>query len=295
MKPFLYLLPLILIGCSTVEPGNVGVETSWGHVTGTVYSEGTHATGPGTDLHEMSVRMQNLEEQDIPCRAKDNVAVAVDVTVSYTLDRAAAAKVYKQLGDNYAALAVLPATRSVVRDAVASVEALQAAQQRPQLEQNVERELRESLAQTLRNQHLPINAVHIDSVQLRNLDLPRTLTASIEAIQRQRNAALEREQALVTAQQEAARLRVEAEGRNAVAILEAQRQAEVRRIMGDSEASYNRTVSPSLTAQLVELRRIDAQRAILENPNAHLVILGGGGGGGGGSPIVLQAPPLTAQ
>ena len=273
-----------------VEPGNVGVETDWGRVTGEVQGEGTQLTGPGIDLHEMSVRLQNLEETDIPCRSKDNVSVMVDVTVSYVLNRGAAAKVYKQLGDDYATLLILPATRSTVRDAVAGVEALAVAQSRGGLETAVEAQLRASIAVTLRNQHLPTGALRIDSVQLRNVDLPRTLTESIESIQRQRNQALERAQALATAQQEAERARAEQEGRNRVALLAVQNQADVRRIAGESEAQYNRAVSASMTPTLVELRRIAAQEAIARNPNAQLVVLGGGGGSSQ-MPIVLQTPP----
>ena len=79
MRNLVAIIALSLMGCTTVESGNVGVELSWGHVTGEVFGDGTHQTGPNTDLHIMSVRLQNLEEQDIPCRSKDNVSVSVDV------------------------------------------------------------------------------------------------------------------------------------------------------------------------------------------------------------------------
>ncbi len=280
---------LCVAACDTVQPGFTGVEQDWSHVTGKTYEEGFHFTGPNVDLHQMSIRMQNLEETDISCRSKDNVAVLVDVTVSYTLNRASAAKVFKQLGDDYATSVVMPATRSTVRDAVAGVEALQVAQARGTLEEAIATALRSSVVRTLRSQSLPATAIRIDSVQLRNADLPRSLTDSIESIQRQRNQGLEREQALHTAQQEAARQRAEAEGRNQVALLNATGQAEVMRINGESQARFNRELSSSLTPGLIELRRIEAQRAITANPNAHLVVLGGEGGSGN-APLVIQAP-----
>jgi len=292
MRLSLLILALVLGGCRchSVEPGNAGVATSWGAVSGDVYGEGMQITSIATDIHEMSVRMQNIEEQDIPCRSKDNVAVLVDVTVSFTLARSAAAKVYKQLGDDYPQLVLIPALRSTVRDAVAEVEALVVAQSRSSVEQAVETRMRANVASLLRSQRLPPNSIRLDSVQLRNTDLPESLTASIESIQRQRNLALEREQAMRTAQQEADRLRIEAEGRARVALIEVQQQADARRIAGESEAAYNRTVAASLSPSLVELRRIDAQRAIATNPNAQLVVIGGGGSGG--SPVILQAPAM---
>jgi regulator of protease activity HflC (stomatin/prohibitin superfamily) len=292
MKNVLILTMLLCTAaCETIEPGFTGVEIDWSRVTGKTYGEGFHTVGPAVDLHPMSIRMQNLEETDVSCRSKDNVGVLVDVTVSYTLDRASAAKVYKQLGDEYANSVVMPATRSTVRDAVAGVEALQVAQARGTLEEAIATALRSSVARTLRSQRLPATAIRIDSVQLRNADLPRSLTSSIESIQRQENQGRERGAALRTAQQEAARQRAEAEGRNAVAILNAEGQARVRAIDGESQAAFNRQLSASLTPGLIELRRIEAQRAITANPNAHLVVLGGGdGNGSGGSPLVIQAP-----
>lgn len=274
--------------CSTVDPGNVGVVVVLGEVKDTnPYREGFHLVGPTTDLHEMSIRLQTLDADDVPCRSHDNVAIRADVTVQYSLRAPAAPKVYRQLGDEYANTVLLPAIRSSVRDAVASVEAMVAAQSRESLETTIENSVRTSLRQTLQRQRLPENAIVLDGVQLRNMDLPQSLTDSIESIQRQRNAAMERQMAIETAQQEADRLRIEMEGQNRVALLEAQRQADVRRIAGESEAAYNRVVSQSLTPALVELRRIEAARAVVNNPNAHLVILGGGGSNGG-TPIVLN-------
>lgn len=275
--------------CGVVEPGYTGVETEWSRVTGKTYGEGRYTAPIGVDVHMMNTRMQNMEENDIPCRSKDNVAVLVDVTVSYTLNRTTAHKVYKQLGDGYAESVIMPALRSTVRDAVAEVEALQVSQTRGPLEETINRTLVAAITRTLQRQSLPATAIRIDSVQLRNADLPRSLTSSIESIQQQRNQALEREQALRTAQQEAARLRAEAEGRNAVALLNAQGEAERMRISGEAQANFNRTLSASLTPGLIELRRIEAQRAIVSNPNAHLVVLGEGGGNGG-TPLVIQAP-----
>lgn len=291
-------LAIPLSGCyATVEPGQVGVEVVRSHVTGTLYGEGTHYVGTLTDVHEMSIRLQNLEEEDIPCRSRDNVSIKVDVTVSYTLTRSEAANVYKRLGDDYATVLLLPAVRSAVRDAVAEHEALTVAQGRSELETRTLSNIRASVLATLHSQGLADNAIRLNTAQLRNVELPETLTQSIESIQQQRNQGLEREQALHTAQQEAERLRIEAQGRNQVEILNAQREATVRQIRGDSEASYNRTVAASLSPSLLEVRRIEAQRAISTNPNAHLVVLGLGDGrgpaGGNAGPVIL--PPLPAN
>lgn len=280
--------------CTQIESGSVGVKSSWGRVDQNhTYPEGMHVTGPGEDLHEMNIRLQAMEIEDVPCRSHDNVSIKVDATVQYSLRAEAAGKVYRKLGDGYADTVVLPAARSAIRDGVATVEALVVAQSREQLETAMLAKVRTSVEATLRRQSLPGVAIEINGIQLRNVELPQSLTASIEAITQQQNRTRQNQMAIETARQEAERRRIEMEGQNAVALLEAQRAADVRRIAGESEASYNRTVSASLTPQLVELRRIEAQRSIATAPNTRLVIMGGGGGGGGGGgsmPVVLQAP-----
>lgn len=239
-----------------------------------------------------ALRLQNMEEEDVPCRSHDNVSIKVDVTVSYTLTRSEAANVYKRLGDDFPTVLLLPAVRSAVRDAVAEHEALTVAQGRSELETRTLANIRASVKATLESQGLAENAIRVNTAQLRNIELPETLTHSIESIQQQRNQGLEREQALHTAQQEAERLRIEAQGRNQVEILNAQREATVRQIRGESEALYNRTVAASLNQNLIELRRIDAQRAISTNPNAQLVVIGNGGGGNSGNTMPIVLPPV---
>jgi hypothetical protein len=67
-------------------------------------------------------------------------------------------------------------------------------------------------------------------------------------------------------------------------VLQAQNDAEVRRIRAESEAAYYRALGAALTPQIVELQRIYMQGNILQNQNTRLVILGGGEG----SPVVLN-------
>lgn len=290
---FATILPLLLLGgCETVEPGNVGVETSWSALTGKVYQPGTHLVGLGVDVHSMSTRLQNVSEDNITCRSIDNVEILVDVTAGVTLNSRSAVKVYSRLGEDYQQTLVVPALRSSVRDVVGHTQALTVAQARAGLENRILENLRAAVRRTLRSRGLPANSVQIDNMQMRQADLPASLRNSIESVQRERNQAAQKEQALVTSRQEAARAQVEAEGRNNVNLINARAQAEVRRIDGESQATFNRTLAASLTPGLIELRRIEAQRAISTNPNAHLVIMGGGNNGGAG-PVVLQAPQLS--
>ncbi len=292
------LVTLLLVpGCESVEPGNVGVVTSWNALTGEVYQAGTYGVGPGTDIHSMSTRLQNVAEDNIRCRSSDNVEVLVDVTVGVTLNPRSAVKVYSRLGEDYHTLLVIPAIRSSVRDIVGHSVALTVAQARAGLEGQILTSVQAAVQRTLRKRGLDTNALQIDNVQLRQADLPPSLRNSIESVQIQRNAGLERAQALDTARQEAARAQAEAEGRNAVALINARNEAEIRRINGESQAAFNRTMSASLTPGLIELRRIQAQlegqQAIARNTNAQLVVIPSSGESRSSAPIVLTTPAPT--
>ncbi len=222
----------------------------------------------------MSTRLSNMEEQDISCKSADNVTILVDVTVQYALQGRAARHVFKGVGDDYAVVILLPQLRSAVRDAVAQQPALVVAQSRTTIEDNIRDSLRASLRSTLRNHHIPALAILIDSIQLRNVDLPPSMKESIERIQQESNRGLEAEQALRTASQNAERARIEATSQAAANRISAEGQAAVRAIAGASEAAYYRQVGASMSPSLLEMQRIQMQGRILESPQTRTVILG---------------------
>ena len=114
-------------------------------------------------------------------------------------------------------------------------------------------------------------------MQVTHIELPNKLRESIEAIQTAQNQAMQRQEEITVAKQEAERLRIEAEGKAAVAQIKAEQDAKVRLITAKSNAEANREVARSLTPQLLDLQRIEANKAILSSGSTSTIVLGGGG------------------
>jgi len=282
MKWFLSVL-LICVGCNTtVEPGTVGVATDWGQTQSWTYPEGFHWVGFGTDVINMSTQLQaysmggDEEDREIQARTRDNLNVVVEVTVQFSLHPHTAFTVFQKLGTGYIGTVVRPASRSAVRDAVAQFRAMDAVANRERLGNRMKSLIRASVAETLRNNDVPTHAIQIENVLLRNVALPQSLSESIARVQQERNLTAERQMAIETARQEALRARIEAEGEATVAIVQAERDADTRRIRAAADAQANLTLSRSITPQILEMRRIDAQRAILSSNNTRTIIMGGG-------------------
>ncbi len=111
-----------------------------------------------------------------------------------------------------------------------------------------------------------IGAPHVPAV------IANSITAKAQAIQEAERAKNE----LATTQAEAAKKIAEAEGDARSQVLRAQ-----------GEADANRIRQSSLTAQLLELRRLENQRALIDRWNGQLPTVETGQGGGG---IMLQLP-----
>ena len=291
MNSFKFLIPLfaLSIGCNhTVDSGHVGVATDWGTTESWTYHEGFHWIGFGTDVYDMTGQVQALDfvdEDHITVLSKDRLQMGMDLSVQYQLNRGTAPQVFRSFYDReneverYTNRVVEPASREAIRNVVSRLDALDAVQQRDHLGPRIRQAVRRSVADLLEDSGVPSYSIRIVGVQVRNITLPERLRESIARIQEAENQAMQRQQEIQVARQEAERNRIAAEGRARVSRINATRDAEVTRIRAEAESSANLLVSRSLTPAVLEARRIDAQRAILTNENTRTFLLGSGGNG----------------
>jgi len=278
------ILAVASFGCSTtVDPGTIGVPVNWGQVQTYTYPEGFHFVSPFTDVHSMSIRTQTYdmggavaqrsqEENDsshnnhpdnaVNILTSDQLAVVMEVSIQFHLNPRGALEVYRLFGENYADAVVHPIVRAAVRDAASEFTAIQLVDQRARLQSRMEELVREGLTSTLRGREIDPNAITIDNILLRNIDLPESLDASIAAVQQQQQHTARSQQALLTARAEADRARVEAEGASVSTLARAR-----------AEAEANRIIAASLDPRVLEARRIEAMRGILANEHTRLVML----------------------
>lgn len=284
----LMCLALLGSGCTTeIQPGEVGVTTDWGKLTGWYYTSGYHFTGPGIDVHILNTQVQAIDysgESVLSVLSRDRLPIGVEITVQWQLNPGTAPQVYESFRDEIDSRLITPTAREAVRDVMSHYDAEAAVQHRDRLGNEMSQRLSAGLVSVLTNSNMPTYAVRIVGIQVRNIHLPAQIQESIQRIQHARNGAQEREQQVRVAQQEAARAAAEAEGAARVSQIRAEQEAAVRAINAQSEADAvrvraaadaeaNELINRSLSPNLLRLQEIRAQQTLAGH--VQTVILGG--------------------
>ena len=227
----------------TVETGHVGVTTLFGAVTGERLAEGIHVVNPLKRVVPMSVRTQEVKEQAaVP--SSEGLIMRLEASLLYRLEESRAPEVFQRLGVNYPQVVIAPNFRSVMR----AVTALNTASA-------LYSEGREGIARQMMEQMqkaLAPRGITVENVLLRDIVLPDTLRAAIEAKQQ--------------ADQEAQRMNF---------VLQRERQeAERKRIEAQGVADYQRIVAQGLNQQLLEWKGIEATIEVAKSANSKVVVIG---------------------
>lgn len=290
---FLILISSIFgTGCfqyDTVNPGQIGVLVKLGDLN-------THAYQPGfyfysflaDDMVFMTTRMQtytfggsrdqrqqqanadqtavvNVNSHTGPAiqiLSNDQLQVTIDISIQYHLNGAYAPLVYREFGEEYGEALVEVPVRSAVRNAASEFVARDLVVHRETLQASMERKVAEQISLTLRSKGVNSQAIIVDNVSLRQIDLPDSLENSIRQVQEQQMQTLQRQQAIETARQESERLRIEAEGATAAQLIRA-----------NGTANANRAIAASLSPQILRLRELESQYAMVANGNSRLVVV----------------------
>jgi regulator of protease activity HflC (stomatin/prohibitin superfamily) len=239
------LLIIILAWASLayVPAGNVGVLVYFGRVTGETLSAGTHFVSPFKINHVFSVRTQSQEEHT-STPSMEGLNLEIDTSLIYHLDQSHAADVYSTLGPEYARTIIDPNLRSVIRDTTAghSANTLYSSSRK-----QVEDEIRAGLKATLEPR-----GIVIESVLLRDIQLPHTLRASIETKQQAEQESLAMNFRLQKERQEADRKRIEAQGIH----------------------DFQQIVAQGISSQLLQWKGIEATENLAKSQNAKIIVIG---------------------
>jgi len=249
-----FLIVVLLFSTVTrVDSGHVGVLSLFGKVQKEALPEGLHFINPLKTSHELSVRTQELKETaSVP--SSEGLVLNLDTSLIYHLNPDKAADVYQNIGPNYVMVLIEPNLRSAIREATAShsANALYSSE-------------RETVAQQIVSQlkaQLADRGVIVESILLRDIQLPTTLRASIELKQQAEQEALAMSFRLQKETQEAQRKRIEAQG----------------------ISDFQRIVAQGISTQLLEWKGIEATENLAKSPNAKVVVIGSGKNG---LPLIL--------
>jgi regulator of protease activity HflC (stomatin/prohibitin superfamily) len=238
------LIILFFSSVTKVNTGHVGVLTLFGQVQkGEPLSEGIHLINPLKTNNEMSIQTQTIKESaSVP--SSEGLMMSLDTSLIYHLNPERAAEVFQKIGADYEDKVVEPTLRSAIREATAShtANALYTGE-------------REMVAKQILDQitsELSKRGLIVENVLLRDIQLPATLKASIEAKQQAEQEALAMNFRLQKETQEAQRKRIEAAG--------------VR--------DFQQIVAQGITPSLLEWKGIEATENLAKSANTKVVVIG---------------------
>jgi regulator of protease activity HflC (stomatin/prohibitin superfamily) len=243
----LVLIGIAIIGAlsstSCVRTGHVGVVTMFGRVTGRTLTEGIHIVSPAAAVTELSVKTQEIKERaSVPSR--EGLIMGVEASILYHLDPLQAATLYQKVGPNYADVLLIPTFRSAIR-------AITAANTAASLYSDARESIARNILEDVQRQVAP-RGVIVESVLLRDLQLPDTLKHAIEAKQQAQQEAQRMEYVLQREKQEAERKRVEAAGIK----------------------DFQDIVTQGISEKLLEWKGIEATMELVKSPNSKVIVVG---------------------
>ncbi len=236
----------------------------------------TYSNNQKQILSDGSTRYEGGLRRNPAIRVMDSrgLDVDIDLAVQYHLRAESAPDTIATWGTAWEDKIINTKVREIVRDVIGRY----TAETLPQKRQEIAKEIKEELEKRVNS--VPGNPVVLDSVELRNIELPQKIKAKIEELQAEKQNVMIAEQQKERAKREAERKAEIARGEAEKKRIEAQGQADKVRIEADAQAKANRLISDSLSENLLRLKQIKAQRefneALKVNKDAKIFLTPGG-------------------
>ena len=215
--------------------------------------EGFHLVAPWNKVFIYEVRQQEVFEK-MKVLSSNGLDIQLDASAWFQPKYEALGRLHQEKGDQYKERILLPAIRSAARSVVGryTPEDLYSTKR-----DAIQKEIFEETKRIVDDQYIQLNEVLV-----RDVTLPSTIKDAIERKLRQEQESLEYEFRLVSADKEAQRQIIEAQGK----------------------ADANRILSASLTDKILQDKGIEATLKLAESPNAKVVVVGSGDSG---LPLIL--------
>lgn len=244
-----FILPAILVvavvivliaSIKIVPAGSTGVVMTMGKVSDTVMQEGLNFKIPFVQTVSIMNNKIQVVELDAPAVSKDLQTVNSVIAVNYRVGLDSSAKVYKNIGQDYQNVLLLPA----VQESIKSVTAKYTAEELITMRAQVGVEIKEALEEKV-NEY----GILIEKFNIVNFDFSEEFNSAIEAKQVAEQNLIktktEQEQAIVIAEAEAKRK-----------VIEAEAEAESVLTKANAQAEANKQLSASLNDTIVEYEKI---------------------------------------
>ncbi len=236
----------------TVPAGHVKVATLFGRVIPEPYQQGAHfPVNPLYSWNTFDVRQKTHKEENATVPSQDKLVTLIDLSVQYRIIAPEAPSILENTGTATSLIQVhmIPKLRSILREQGKSVE-----QAQDFFLESVQVQLQESLKEGL-SSYLLDKGLLIDSVLIRDIQLPQVIVTSI-------NATKQREQEIIKQRAELERFATEQEQKVKTATAErdaALLEAEKIRVLADAEAYKIEVINRYLSSspQYVKLKAVE--------------------------------------
>ena len=230
---------------TSVPTGYTGILTTFGKVNDTTLEAGINVKAPWQSVVLMDNREQT-KDFEVLAFSSDIQEVKVSGTISYSIDKTTAMKLYRDVGKDYYKTLVTPRLNEAVKVMISEYSAEDLITNRGQLSTK----MLTSINNTTSTYGLNIINISID------VDFADAFTDAVEAkqvaTQVLQKAQTEQEQETMVAQQQAERQKIEAQAKADVAKLQADAEAYAISAKAQAEADANEKIAASLTNELIE-------------------------------------------
>lgn len=215
--------------------------------------EGFHIVAPWNKVFIYEVRQQEkLEKMNV--LSSNGLDIKLEASVWFQPKYNQLGKLHQEKSEQYIDRVLLPAIRSAARSVVGRYTPEQLYSSKRDA---IQQEIFEETQKIVDDQYIQLNEVLV-----RDVTLPPTIKDAIERKLKQEQESLEYEFRLVTAQKEAEKVIIEAQGK----------------------ADANKILSASLTDKILQDKGIEATVKLSESPNSKVIVIGSGDSG---MPIIL--------
>lgn len=222
-----------------VDSGERGVLLTWGKVEPKAVEPGLHFKTPWMQSVEIFDVKTQKYETDATAASKDLQTVSTTIAVNYNLDPESVPIIYAELGHSFADRIIQPAVQEVVKASTAKFSAEELITNRGAVK---------DMIQQLLTQRLSKSHIDVEDIAIINFEFSPAFKDAIEA--------------KVTAEQQ--KLKAERDYQRTLI------EANMTYVKADAEARALERQKSALTPELVELRKIEAQRAAIDKWDGRL-------------------------
>jgi prohibitin 1 len=271
---------LSLQNCSVVRPGQVGFRQKLGRIKDRPLAEGIKFINPFTTrIVKMSTRIKDYSAT-LPLPSKEGLEISADVTLLYHVKPDDAYEVYLNVGKDYEKRIVITNFNAIAREVCVRFYARDLISQKDSLETAIARKLTPILTSY---------GITVDQIIVRDIDLPDEI---VQAIKNKVTAEQTAQQALIDIESRKKEFEFDIEKQRTQEdfnIEKQKKEAQITLIQAEASRKANDSLNYSLTDRILKLKSIEATQAMLQSPNAKLIITDGK------SPITIHADNIGTK